>query len=586
MAVSLPDALMVAAIDFGTTFSGYAFAMRDELEKDSSKIFAPHWHASDGSLISHKTPTTVLLDNEEKLVDFGFDAETTYAELSENGEHEDHFYFRRFKMMLYDQVRTKQKLTVNTTVADIRGRKLQAVKVFAHAIRYLKDHLLNSLKTKGKIVKNDDILWVLTVPAIWDDTAKVFMRKAAQEAGIPGHQLMIALEPEAASIYCKHLPVEKLEGTNTISAFQPGSKYLVLDAGGGTVDITVHEVKPNGHLKELDRASGGDWGGTSVDMAFKSALAEIVTEGMIEGYCQKYTGDYIELFRDFEIKKRKCGKGDNSNSVITLKVPVSFTEGCSETLDADLTTLTNKSRFRDHIIWKADKVRIDLPTFETFFKPACDGIVIHVKDLLQSPKVKGVNKILMVGGFSESDILQEVVRKAFPDCQIIVPQEAGLAVLRGAVLFGYNPKAIDSRIAKYTYGVKMNVEFDQKIHKASKKEVIDGVEYCTDIFDRHVKKDEELIVDEAQAEKSYVPLTRQQKVISFSIYTSTEDDPFYVEGCENIGKFVVSVPVGVEDRSVNVRMIFGRTELTAEARVVKTGEITPAPFELPVEEKI
>lgn len=115
MAVSLPDALMVAAIDFGTTFSGYAFAMRDELEKDSSKIFAPHWHASDGSLISHKTPTTVLLDKEEKLVDFGFDAETTYAELAENGEHEDHFYFRRFKMLLYDQVRTKVRLRINMT---------------------------------------------------------------------------------------------------------------------------------------------------------------------------------------------------------------------------------------------------------------------------------------------------------------------------------------------------------------------------------------------------------------------------------------------------------------------------------------
>ena len=52
------------------------------------------------------------------------------------------------------------------------------------------------------------------------------------QAGIPAYQLMIALEPEAASIYCKHLPVEKLEGSNSICAFQPGSKYLVLDAGG------------------------------------------------------------------------------------------------------------------------------------------------------------------------------------------------------------------------------------------------------------------------------------------------------------------------------------------------------------------
>lgn len=104
---------MVAAIDIGTTFSGYAFAMRDELEKDSSKIFAPHWHASDGSFISHKTPTTVLFDKNKKLVDFGFDAKTTYAELSENWKHKDYFYFRRLKMMLYNHVRTKVRLGMN-----------------------------------------------------------------------------------------------------------------------------------------------------------------------------------------------------------------------------------------------------------------------------------------------------------------------------------------------------------------------------------------------------------------------------------------------------------------------------------------
>ena len=48
---------------------------------------------------------------------------------------------------------------------------------------------------------------------------------------------MNTFEPEVATIYCQHLPVEKLEGTNSISAFQPGSKYLVLDAGGTVEDF-------------------------------------------------------------------------------------------------------------------------------------------------------------------------------------------------------------------------------------------------------------------------------------------------------------------------------------------------------------
>ena len=34
---------------------------------------------------------------------------------------------------------------------------------------------------------------------------------------------------------------------------------------GGTIDITVHEVQSDGHLKELYNANGGAWGGAYVD---------------------------------------------------------------------------------------------------------------------------------------------------------------------------------------------------------------------------------------------------------------------------------------------------------------------------------
>ena len=53
------------------------------------------------------------------------------------------------------------------------------------------------------------------------------------QAGIETNRLVIALEPEAASIFCKELPVEKFEeGSDNIDVFQEGQKYLVLDAGG------------------------------------------------------------------------------------------------------------------------------------------------------------------------------------------------------------------------------------------------------------------------------------------------------------------------------------------------------------------
>jgi len=54
------------------------------------------------------------------------------------------------------------------------------------------------------------------------------------QAGIPGSQLMLALEPEAASIFCKHIPSERMVtgGKSCLDAFSPRTKYLILDAGG------------------------------------------------------------------------------------------------------------------------------------------------------------------------------------------------------------------------------------------------------------------------------------------------------------------------------------------------------------------
>ena len=39
---------------------------------------------------------------------------------------------------------------------------------------------------------------------------------------------------------------------------------MVVDCGGGTVDITVHEIiNSEGHLKELFKATGGPYGSIS-----------------------------------------------------------------------------------------------------------------------------------------------------------------------------------------------------------------------------------------------------------------------------------------------------------------------------------
>lgn len=87
--------LIVTAIDFGTTYSGYAFSFRD----DWSKIFTSVWQG--GSRLFNKTPTVLLLNNKAEFVAFGFDAEDKYVHYTEIGTDKDYYLFQRFKMILH-----------------------------------------------------------------------------------------------------------------------------------------------------------------------------------------------------------------------------------------------------------------------------------------------------------------------------------------------------------------------------------------------------------------------------------------------------------------------------------------------------
>ena len=44
----------------------------------------------------------------------------------------------------------------------------------------------------------------------------------------------------------------------------PGGSYMVVDCGGGTVDITVHQISTDGsQLREVFKATGGPYGSVS-----------------------------------------------------------------------------------------------------------------------------------------------------------------------------------------------------------------------------------------------------------------------------------------------------------------------------------
>ena len=94
--------MAVVAIDFGTTYSGYAFSLQSQFQNDPTKIYAfINWIPATGGMISPKTPTSLLLKPNKEFYKFGYDAEDKYAELALDGEHHEYYFFRRFKMLLH-----------------------------------------------------------------------------------------------------------------------------------------------------------------------------------------------------------------------------------------------------------------------------------------------------------------------------------------------------------------------------------------------------------------------------------------------------------------------------------------------------
>ena len=90
--------LLIAAIDFGTTFSGYAFSYKT---KPYDIKINKNWGANMGHA-SYKTPTSVLVNPKGEFEAFGFEAEQRYANLEEEDTTpEKYALYEKFKMRLH-----------------------------------------------------------------------------------------------------------------------------------------------------------------------------------------------------------------------------------------------------------------------------------------------------------------------------------------------------------------------------------------------------------------------------------------------------------------------------------------------------
>ncbi|KAK3605680.1 hypothetical protein CHS0354_013477 [Potamilus streckersoni] len=343
---------------------------------------------------------------------------------------------------------------------------------------------------------------------------------------------------------------------------------MIVDLGGGTADMTVHEKLGDGKLKEIWKASGGPWGGTAVDSAFFQMLISIVGGPVMGRFMKEHTYDYLDLFREFESAKRNFST--SSKDKINIKFPVTLNELCEDMLGSTFKTCTSESIHGNDISFVSDKMRLTPGLLEMLFRKVTYNIIDHIKGILSTGPGRKVSLILMVGGFSESQFVQEVILKEFHGkngIQIVVPRDAGSTVVNGAVLFGRMPRSIESRILRYTYGKNSCPVFDKKVHPEEKKIIIDGVARCNDVFGLIIDAGTEIKSD-FKLSKSCFTVKKNQRTMCLSFHYSVGKTPMFTTdpGCHLLGTLRIEIPnPSTEDRYVDLTYEFGSTELKVTA---------------------
>ena len=338
---------------------------------------------------------------------------------------------------------------------------------------------------------------------------------------------------------------------------------------GGTLDVTVHELMENGAIRELYKATGGTFGGQNVNRQFRILLEQIFTKSFLDNYARHNPVDWLCLMNDFEVKKR--GKRICEGGTTRIRLPGSFLSKFLNQRGCDINTAIRQHYSLDEIkVLRNEYLCLEPKVMRQLFNPVLDDIISHLSNLLAKPELSEVKFAFLVGGFSDSAVLQERIKGHFGHAyRILIPHCASLAVVQGAVMFGQKPNTFESRIMATTYGIRVHKLFLDGLHPESKKEIIAGIPRCKDVFFKFVKVDEVVKVGEKRQFTGFAPLTGEEKQVKLDFYQSECPDVEFVTDPE-VRKapgrgLVIETPEAWKTKDIEIHLLFGGTEIKVTA---------------------
>ncbi|MCJ1470578.1 hypothetical protein MMC07_009224 [Pseudocyphellaria aurata] len=459
-----PDRKIIVAVDFGTTFSGLAWA---QTRKPELQIPINQWpDATSGGLEGascDKVPTEIKYDGQD--FKWGF-------QIADSEQRQ-----QWFKLDL-DASPLRATSDLPRLYPDFRAApphyNVPVEKMVTDYLTALREHAERVLchKLPEGALFSSPLEFVITVPAVWSNAAQSKTRACAEKAGMGlGSGLHIISEPEAAAMY-------------TLDAMDPhsveiGDTFVLVDAGGGTVDLisyTVTALKPLLQITEASPGSGSLCGSSFLDRIFQKFLKDRF------GSDDAWDDDILEeATKRFEtvIKKSFCGVAED------FMVPV-------HGLGDDPSMGVSRG-----------KLRVTAAEVEGIFKPVVEEVINLVRGQIKATSNR-VSAVLLVGGFGQSAYLRDRIRAAVGDIKVMQSPNGWTAVVRGALMKGLAmtspnsaPVRVSGRSARKHYGVCSYKSFDVTIHEESRKYLNPVTNsYTIDTMDWFVKKGQTVREDE------------------------------------------------------------------------------------------
>ncbi|XP_011404156.1 PREDICTED: heat shock 70 kDa protein 12A-like [Amphimedon queenslandica] len=614
------NAKYIAAIDFGTSNVSLAYYIEEE---------GPDCTLLSISENEKRSPTALLLENKGspefpkyEVVDIGSAAQDIYKDLT-NDEYRSYVYFECFKMELRPQ---NKEISKQMKVSSIDGANFYLIEVIAFVLAKLKLKFDDELEVSDCTIKEGaetrplkatDFSWVITVPAIWHENGKQIMRESAYRAGLLSsevppidtftpitcdlkevemsdcaHKLMLALEPECAALCCQQLKSSDVASyckpTGDVTSFS----YMVVDIGGGTVDVAIHTLHSN-KVDSILPPTGNVWGGMKVNHEYSRMLQSIVCDPQFQRFCTTVSHHEtshkvlanMHISLTFEEKKKSFCKFHNS-SLSEKKINIRLPNEMIDFYGADSIKKQLKVQYNDKIHLDGNVLVIKHPITEELFAPSVDGISDCITSALKDSQ-ETVDKIYLVGGYGgTSYIFQKIKEKV--GIPIIVPKEFTLAVVKGAILFrkSLSLNIIKSRISSASYGVEAIVKYDPKQHDKSRKiyDLSRDTTITPNVFYTLIKRNQIVLCNEVMELQSFAtPFDTTKDIILVDIYKTYRDDVVYTKdvkrnpnpGVSMIGCIKLKIPhsqIPLKDRTISLFLKIGGTELNVKGVYDPTGE--------------